>query len=472
MRKIFRIASWLCLMAGPVSAQVWFDNGSPDGFRVYQATEHYTLKQVRSTPFTVHGYSQLPSIDLDTAPASHEYLGCGISLTDASCYLLSQMPSSLRDSVIRDIFTPSGLNLSMVRLNCGASDYATELYNYDDTPGDVKMKHFSIDRDRHYMIPIIKEVRAVQPSLFIYSSIWSCPGWMKSSGAMCGGHLLEEYEEAFAAYWTAYLKAYQAEGVAIDAITVQNEPRTDQKGGCPATLIDGGQEARIAGKYLPRDFKKAGLKARIWVFDHNYNPMHLEHLTPLLSDRAVQKNAEAIAWHPYSGSVEFMDSIHKQYPMFDMHLTERGPNLTDRDSQTEFWFAKLIFEALNHGCKSYTGWNLVLDPDGQPNTGKFTCTGLISYDMETGKIELSRQYPVFKQFCPYVQRGAGILSISQPDQDMVCIVFRNPDGSKVVSIAYDGSLNERKRVQIKNGGKYLALCLPFGTWSLTTVVID
>lgn len=472
MRRFLSIILAFCLMGSSLFAQVWFNNGSPDGFHVYQTTKSHALKQVHSTPFTIHGYSQLTSIDLDASPVSHNYLGCGISLTDASCYLLSQMPPSLRDSVLRDIFTSAGLNLSMVRLNCGASDYATELYNYDDTPDDVAMKHFCIDRDKYYMIPLIKEVLSVQPSLFVYSSIWSCPGWMKSSGAMCGGSLLEKYEEAFAAYWTAYLKAYRAEGITIDAITVQNEPRTDQGGGCPATLVEGAQEARIAGKYLPRDFKKAGLKTRIWVFDHNYTPRHLEHLTTLLSDKAVQKNAEAIAWHPYSGSVEFMDSIHRQYPVFDMHLTERGPNYVASDTQTEFWFAKLIFESLNHGCKSYSGWNLVLDPDGQPNTGKFPCAGLISYDMETGKIELSRQYSVFKQFCPYVQRGAKILSIAQPDPELVCIAFRNPDGSKVVSVAYEGRRKERKRVQIKNNDKYLALCLPLGTWSLTTVVID
>ena len=130
-------------------------------FTVLQTTQDHKLHPVKSTPFSKEGYTEIGYLDLDSACATHPYLGTGVSLTDASCYLLSQMPPRKRKAFLKDAFTPTGMNLSMVRLNCGASDYATELYNYNDVAGDVEMKHFSIDRDRLYMIPVIKEVLKV-----------------------------------------------------------------------------------------------------------------------------------------------------------------------------------------------------------------------------------------------------------------------------------------------------------------------
>lgn len=458
-----------CLSAG---AREWVPHLHDHEFLVYQSTCSHGIREVMSLPFMKHGYSYLDTIDLDTAEAGHEYLGGGVSMTDASCYLLSSMPAGLRNKVLKYAFTQEGMGLSIIRLNCGSSDYATELYNYNDCPGDVEMKNFSIDRDRIYMIPMIRKVQKTNPGIFKFASIWSCPGWMKTSGAMCGGALKEDSEQAFANYWAAYLDAYGREGIGIDAMTVQNEPRTDQYGGCPATLLTGEQEARIAGRYLPEAFAEKGLKTKIWIYDHNPNPKHACYIHPLMSDPLVQKNAEAIAWHPYTGTFEYMDSIHTMYPMYRMHLTERGSNLVDTETQTEIWFAKLMFSALNAGCQSYTAWNLLLDPDGQPNTGRFMCSGLLTYDMETKKVERSRQCAVFEHFCPFVKRGASVLSITQPDEDVTCIAFRNPDGSHVVCAAYEGTLEkDRKRVQIKHCGEYLTLSLPMNTWSLTTVVI-
>ena len=473
MKKVILIT--LCFIATviPAMAQEWVEGLHEHSFSVYQSTGAHGVEQVQSLPFMKHGYSMLTSIDLDTAEPSHEYLGSGVSMTDASCYLLSRMKPAARRQFLRRIFTPKDLNLSIIRLNCGSSDYATELYNYNDTPGDVQMEHFSIDRDRIYMIPVLKQVQKVRPDIFKFASIWSCPGWMKTSGAMCGGSLKEESEQAFANYWAAYLSAYRDEGIEIGAVTVQNEPRTDQYGGCPATLLTGKQEARLAGNLMPEAFRDAGLNTKIWIYDHNPNPKkHGAYIHDLMSSPQVQQNAEAIAWHPYSGTFSYMEEIHRQYPMFGMHLTERGSNLTNRDEQTEVWFARLMFSALNSGCSSYTAWNLLLDPDGQPNTGRFACAGLLTYNPATGSLSESTQCAVFRHYAPYVSRGASILSITQPDPDLICIAFRNPDGSFVVCAGYDGrGVKERKRIQIKHRGEYLTLSLPMNTWSLTTVTI-
>lgn len=439
-------------------------------FTVLQTTQDHKLHPVKSTPFSKEGYTEIGYLDLDSACATHPYLGTGVSLTDASCYLLNQMPSRKRKAFLKDAFTPTGMNLSMVRLNCGASDYATELYNYNDVAGDVEMKHFSIDRDRLYMIPVIKEVLKVRPDLFVYSAVWSEPGWMKTSGAMCGGALLDEYLPAYANYVAAYLKAYKDAGVKIDAMSIHNEPLTDQNGGCPASLVSEEQEIMLAGKLFPEAFRKAGVETKIWVHDYDYT--YWERVNRILADKDVNSNIDAVAWHPYgTGTPNFQKKVLAEHPGMPMHLTERGPNKLKADIQTRKWWCDVIFDALRYGSSSYSSWNLLLDTDGQPLTGKYPCGGLEEIDLESGEIFGSTQADVFRQYCPYVKRGAEILEMESPDEDIASIAFRNPDGSYVVVISSE-DLHARKKYQIKFKDKYLAVSLPLGTWSMTTVLIE
>ena len=139
-------------------AQVYVPQEDGIRFKVLQTTKDKPLHQIRTSSFTQHPFTTMKSIDLDAATPSHEYFGCGVSMTDASCWILSQMDPEARHKLLKDAFSTRGMNLSMVRLNCGASDYSTDLYNYNDTPGDVEMKNFSIARDEAYIIPIVKQI--------------------------------------------------------------------------------------------------------------------------------------------------------------------------------------------------------------------------------------------------------------------------------------------------------------------------
>ena len=440
--------------------------------KVLQSTKHKPIHEVRNTPFTHHYYAMHKPIDLDAAAKkpAHEYMGIGVSMTDASCWLLSQVDESKRHSFLKGIFSNRDLNMSIIRLNCGSSDYATELYNYNDHKGDVEMKNFSIARDEKYMIPIIKQIYQYCPDIYTFSSVWSVPGWMKDNGQMCGGQLLDEHLPSFANYWAAYIKAYEKRGVKIDAVTVQNEPLTTQFGGCPATFITTKQEIQLAGKYMPQAFKKAGIKSEIWILDHNYDAY--DRVNEMLADKGVKRNAAAIAWHPYKGEPEMMQQVRKLHPDMKMHLTERGPSFAMRKEQDEKWWADVIFGALNNGCSSYCSWNLVLDADGQPNVGRHPCAGMYTIDIEKGTFTESSQVRLFRHFSPYVKRGAKILSIDQPDKNMIAIAFQNPDGDYVVCIAAADKPTKRQTLQLKLKDQYMMLSLPMDTWSVTTVLIE
>ena len=183
---------------------------------VWQTVGDGEMKKLIDGPVTTPEEAwQTACVDLDAAKPSHPYTGMGGSLGEASCRVLARLDPVRRRKVLEMLFTRAGANLSMVRLHVGSSDYSASIYSYDEVPGDVEMKHFSIDHDRKEVIPMVREALAVRPDLFVFSSPWSPPGWMKTNGGPFGGWMKSEYLEAFCDYYVAYLKAYREAGIRI-----------------------------------------------------------------------------------------------------------------------------------------------------------------------------------------------------------------------------------------------------------------
>jgi glucosylceramidase len=112
-------------------------------------------------------------------------------------------------------------------VSIGASDLSDRVFSYDDLAEgetDPDMERFSIDPEKEDLIPVLKEILAINPSIKILGSPWSAPLWMKTNNASVGGSLKIEWFNAYAKYFVKYIQAMKAEGITIDAITIQNEP--------------------------------------------------------------------------------------------------------------------------------------------------------------------------------------------------------------------------------------------------------
>ncbi len=409
--------------------------------------------------FSKDFYTAIPVLDLDCAVASHEVLGFGVSITDASAYMISKLPEEKQTELLKDLFTPAGLNLSIGRLNVGSSDYASGVYCYDETPDDFELKDFSIAQDEEYLIPLIRKIRACNPDLYLFSSPWSPPGWMKTGGTMCGGCMRWKYLPVFADYYVKYLQSYLAAGIEINAVTMQNEADTDQGGTMPQSYLHPDFEAELVGRLMPERLKKAGLNTKLWLYDHNYS--NWNRVLYMLSDPDVRKNIDAVAFHPYAGTPDMMKIVKKAYPESVFQLTEKGPNLRDGSAESHlFWWAKTIFGALNNGSSSFVGWNCALNENGEPNVGPFDCAGLVEINSLTGEITPSVQYRAFRHIAPYIPRGAKILDLPcnfpMPD-NVCCVVSLNPDGTHTL-VCCNGN-ETMKAFQIKYKDLYLRVPL-------------
>jgi glucosylceramidase len=401
------------------------------------------------------------AIVLDPAATRQEVLGFGAALTDAACYVLDQIPVGERAEVMHELFAPSQMAFNVCRTCIGASDYSRTAYSFDESSEpDPELKKFSIDRDKAYILPTLRAARKLNPELFLFSSPWSPPGWMKSSGSILGGAMRKHNFEPYAHYFLKFLEAYKADGVTIDAVTVQNEVDTDQDGRMPACLWGQEYEIDFVQNFLGPLLRKAGAPTKIWALDHNYNLWG--RAIGELSIPEAAEYIDGIAWHGYVGEASAMTTVHNAFPKKNAYWTEGGPDIQRPDYQTDYaTWAETFNGVLHNWARSITAWNVALDEKGNPNIGPFSCGGVITVDNATKKITRSGQYWAFAHYTKHVKRGAKVFETDGVGEGAASSVshigFRNPDGSHVVVLANRGP---EKRVQLVLGGQVLEMDLP------------
>jgi glucosylceramidase len=402
------------------------------------------------------------AVTLDPGAPRQEMLGFGAAMTDATCYLLSRLSDAERQPVMHEMFAPDEMAMNVCRTCIGSSDYSRTVYSFDDSnEPDPELKKFSIDHDKAYILPILREARKVNPELFLFSSPWSPPGWMKPNNSMLGGSFRKLSFEPYAKYFLKFLEGYKAEGVAIDAVTVQNEVDAEQDGRMPACVWSQEQEIEFVKSHLGPALRKTGSRTKIWVLDHNYNLWG--RAIDALSDPAAYEYIDGIAWHGYAGEPSAMSRVHDAFPHKNAYWTEGGPDVKQPDYQTDWTkWADTFNGIVNNWARSITAWNLVLDENGNPNVGPFSCGGVITVDNATHKVTRSGQYWAFAHFSRHVKRGARVFATDGLGYDgaggpVSHAGFRNPDGSFAVVLANTGS---QKHVQLVLGADALEIDLP------------
>lgn len=421
-------------------------------------------RHARQTPLIWQRAGQVAAdaIQLDTGATRQEILGFGAAITEASAYVLSRLSETERAPVMRDLFAPDAMALNVCRTCIGSSDYATRVYSYDESPEpDPELKKFSIDHDKEFYLPILREARKQNPELFLFSSPWSPPGWMKANNSMLGGAMRKLSFDPYARYFIRFLEAYKAEGVDIQAVTVQNETDAEQEGHMPACLWAQEQEMEFASRFLAPAIRKAGLNTRIWLLDHNYSLWG--RAIDELSDPSVYDAVDGIAWHGYVGDPTAMTRVHEAFPEKNAYWTEGGPDVNQPDYQTDFpkW-ADQFNSILNNWARSITAWNVALDEKGKPDIGPFSCGGVITIDSASHKVTYSGQYWAFAHYSKHIRRGARVFATNAvgdtgKGSPISHAAFRNPDGGYAMVLANTGA---ERRVQLLLKGETLDVDLP------------
>jgi len=409
--------------------RVWFS--SEDGKR-YKLDRQQDLEAVATEGEEAAQSRRMTAIQVDPSITYQSILGMGSSLEEATVYHLTRMSEEIRERVLRDMVDPEeGIGWNLFRICFGTSDFTSQAYySYDDMPAastDVNLEHFSIQKDIDCnIIGVIKEALEYNPDIKIFASPWSPPGWMKSSGSMCGGRLLPEHYEVAARYYRKAIQAYEEQGIPIYAFTLQNEPLMIHRG-YPTCYI-GWEEQNVFLKKVKAEFERHNIKAKIWVFDHNFKDA-MTYPARILQDAESYAAVDGVAVHDYEGSPSEMTALHDAFPKKDLFLTERS-NFRARGIDR-------ILQYFRNWAKSYSAWVTCLDDRQQPNPGPHHCspTFVMVNRNDANDYQYIPEYYLLGQVSKFVKRGARRIGSNYGSRRTVTnAAFLNPDGTTVLIV--------------------------------------
>lgn len=433
-------------------AQVYLTRG--DKSKLFSKEGGLLIKPVASANF--------PVISLDTSTRFQEVDGYGAALTGSSAYLIkNKLSVGARQTLLNDLFNPAtGIGISYLRLTMGASDFSLSDFTYNDLPvgqTDYNLEQFSLDQDMEDVVPVLKEIIQLSPSIKLMGSPWSPPAWMKTNGNLKGGKLKSTAYDVYADYFVRYIQAMKNEGITIDAVTPQNEPLYSTAN-YPCMEMQAVEQLNFIKTALGPKFEAAGITTKIIVYDHNWDQP--QYPITILNSADAAKYVAGSAFHAYAGNVSAMSTVHNAHPDKGLYFTEiSGGAWADDFSGNLMWNMNNIFigTALNWS-KNALLWNLALDENyGPQNNGCNNCRGVITINSGSGLVTKNEEYYSIAHFSKFVRAGAVRIATTVPQTlaGFSAVGFQNTDGSKVLVICNDGGSDQAFTVsQDKNNFNY------------------
>ncbi|WP_189361681.1 glycoside hydrolase family 30 protein [Algibacter mikhailovii] len=410
----------------PEPANVRFYLTKADQSQLFKVQETGVFKYTENSNF---------SISVNANQTYQEMDGFGYTLTGGSALHLNTMSSSNRAQILNDLFKWDGnsIGVSYLRISVGASDLDTAPFSYNDLPSgetDINLTKFSIAKDKENLIPVLKEILTINPNIKIMGSPWSPPAWMKTNQNSKGGSLKLEYYETYAQYFVKYIQAMASEGIAIDAITVQNEPL--HPGNNPSLLMEVPDQANFVKNHLGPAFSSNGINTKIIIYDHNAD--RTDYPISVLNDPDANQYIDGSAFHLYAGSIDKLSLVHNAHPDKNLYFTEQWVGANEQFQDNLKWHIReLIVGASRNWCKTVLEWNLAANSSLQPHTdgGCTECLGALTIDGNTVKKNVA--YYIIAHAAKYVRPGSMRIE-SNYSSDLPNVAFKTPEGKTVVIV--------------------------------------
>lgn len=412
------------------SVQFWLTSPSSD-----------LLFQKQQNIISIHEFrdDSIPVIDINSGQTFQAIDGFGNCLTDGSAMLLKKMSPGSRKEILNELFATDGKNIgiSYLRISLGASDLSNKPFTYDDlTAGetDFDLKKFSLDENRKVLIPVLRDILKINPSVKILASPWSAPTWMKTNNDFKGGSLKKECYDVYARYFVRYIREMKFEGIDIEAITIQNEPLNE--GNVPSMFMSAEDQALFIKQNLGPAFAEAGLTTKIIVYDHNADKI----IFPLtvLRDPDAAKYIDGSAFHLYGGKIEALSEVQAEFPGKNLYFTEQWIGAPGNLAADLVWHTRtLIIGATRNWCRNVLEWNMASDPENNPHTigGCDRCLGTITISGDS--IKRNPAYYILAHAAKFVRPGSVRIS-SVMAENLPNVAFKTGEGRIVLIVVNDG----------------------------------
>lgn len=379
------------------------------------------------------------SIFVDPAQRFQSVLGIGGAITDSSAEVFAKLDARRQAEFLKAYYDrDSGIGYTLARTTIHSSDFSSASYTYIEE-GDKALATFSIDHDRQFRIPLIKQaIAAAGGKLTLFASPWSAPAFMKTTNNMLkGGALLPEYQEAWATYFTRFISAYEKEGIPIWGITVQNEPMATQT--WESMLYTAEEERDFLKNHLGPAMHKAGYAdKKIVVWDHNRDMMAYRAQV-IFGDPEASKYAWGMGFHWYETWAGFepmyrnVAAVAEAWPDKPLLLTEAAVEKFD-PARYQHWpnaerYGSAMINDLNNGAVGWTDWNMLLDETGGPNHVGNLCFAPIHADTRTGELIYTPSYYYIGHFSKFIRPDARRVGAASSRSNLLATSFLNQDGT-------------------------------------------
>lgn len=400
--------------------------------------------------FSTTNTENIPVITIDPLKKYQSVDGFGFALTGGSAQHLIRMSAPERKKIIQELFGsgPNDVGISYLRLSIGASDLNDHTFSYNDLPEgqtDLKLEKFTLKEDEKDVIPVMKEILAINPNIKILGSPWSPPLWMKSNHDIQGGRLLDKYYDVYARYFLKYIQGMKKHGITIDAITIQNEPFND--GNTPSNQFLAKEALNFIKNNLGPTLKKAGLKTKIILFDHNCDAP--EYPISILTDPLANLYVNGSGFHLYAGPITAMSKVHEAFPNKSLYFTEMMA-VSRNDFNVANPMERIVIGATRNWSRNVILWNLAADSQNKPHTdngGCASCQGAISIDGE--KVTRNLAYYTIAHISKFVPPNSVRVDSSTPE-GLSNVAFTTPEGKTVVVVANKGKSAQTFKIVVKD----------------------
>ncbi len=474
----YLVQSWVSTEYHPMSSR-WYTDPWPE------SEIPRTLDQQNPLFITRVGDTDGTVINVDPSIQYQTMIGLGTSLEHTTVYAIRKNKTAAQQrELLRALIDPvTGAGMNLFRITIGTSDFSDGTraapspthdkgwYTYQDTPQST----FSIERDRS--LGIVDTVRmAVEVGketnneLKIVASPWSPPPWMRKSNRMVqGGPLLPDMLDDYAAYLRKFVEAYQAEGIPIYAITMQNE-RQFEPPAYPGMIISWQTERdllievyenfhNIGGNYGPE------LDVKLWTLDHNFDYWQQAN-EQLASLKSLGKAhyVDATAFHHYTGTSEQMAQLHNAHPDKNVVFTEGTVwGLSANDDNRSY---QSLLRHLRNWATGYISWvTMTTQTLNEANQGPYNTLGalaptlLVKNSGNNPDWYRTPEYWLMSQFSKFIQPGAVRIASDYGSLETVTTVaFLNPDGYIVTVVV--NSTQSQQQFDILTEGNQISASIP------------
>jgi glucosylceramidase len=379
------------------------------------------------------------NIDVDSTQVFQTIDGFGYALTGGSAYLINRLSAATKNSLLEELFGAgeNSIAVSYLRISIGASDLNASVFSYDDMPAgktDLNLDSFSLSQDTLDLIPVLKQILTINPTIKILGSPWSPPLWMKDNGNSIGGSLQTQYYGVYARYFVKYIQQMKANGITINAITPQNEPLYG--GNNPSMVMTAQQQGDFIKNNLGPAFQGAGISTKIILYDHNCDKP--DYPITILNDAAARPFVDGSAFHLYGGDISALSTVHNAFPDKNLYFTEQWTGAKESFDDNLKWHVKnVIIGTIRNWGKVVLEWNLANDANFNPHTpgGCSECKGAITLD---GGVNRNPSYYIVAHASKFVPPGSVRIG-SNIAGDFYNAAFKTPGGKKVLIVENDGT---------------------------------